>query len=364
MYIGAVDGNGLFHLAEELISNSVHEALSGHATKLTLILHDDGSLSVEDDGRGISLERHEEESVRQDREVTLLEGFLTNLKPGGKFEKKSYKRSVHFGLGLKMANALSQSCEATVWRDGHEVQLRFAQGERVGELQRLGPTNKHGTRITIKPDPEIFTTTDFDFFRLQSRLRELALLHPGLITRIHDERTHEFRFERGISELTEELAAPQMGCSEVFRLTAEDLGAQMDIAFEFTADFRAQTRLYVNDLLLPGGGTPVVGLKTGVTRAFREEAKSRRFDGDLSLSEEFSQRLTAVIALKHPEPQYAAATKHKLMNPELKGFVERVVYDYLRKRFTSDPELAAQQWEIAKLAAKRRQEMREYEYDE
>lgn len=365
MYIGAIDGDGLFHLAEELIFNSVQEALSGHATHLNLTLHCDGSLSVEDDGRGISLERHEEESTRQGREVTVLEGLLTNLRMGRKFEKKSYMASAHHGvgIGLKIANFLSQSCSATVWRDGNEYQLHFVRGERVGELQCLGKTNKRGTRVSVKPDPDIFTRTDFDFVRLQNRLRELAMLHPGLITRIHDERTGEFRFERGIGELVEELAAPQVGCSEVFCLTAEDLEAQVEIAFQFTADFQPQTRLYVNDVLIPGGGTPVAGLKAGVMRIFREQAKTRGFAGDSLLADEFSQRLAAVIALRYPEPLYAAATKHKLINPELEEFVDRAVYDYLRKRFEGDLDLASQQWEMAKIAAKRRQEMKEYEYE-
>jgi DNA gyrase subunit B len=356
MYVGDNGTFGLHHLAYELINNAVDEVLSGHATQLSVTIHRDGSLSVEDDGRGIPVDRDDQESERLGPDISVLEVEMTTLPVPGKFDKKTYKPKRRFGIGLKAVNFLSKSCIATVWRDDSEYQLSFEEGLLAGDLQRIGDTKRHGTRITFRPDPEIFSTVDFDFVRLQSRLRELAFLHPNLIARIHDERTQEFQFSRGISQLVDELAACQLGCSEVFRLEAEGGGAQIEIAFEFTLYYGQQIRLYVNDQLASHGGTPVDGLLAGITHAMRDDAKANRLDVPANLCDEFSQRLGAVIAIRHSQPHYSGGTKDKLINSDLIGIVDSAVYEYLRRRFAADPELAAQQWNIARQAAERRRE--------
>jgi DNA gyrase subunit B len=354
MYIGDNGTFGLHHLAYELINNSMDEARAGHATQFSVTIHHDGSLSVQDDGRGMSVDRDEQKSELLGRDVSVLEVEMTTLPVPGKFDKKTYKPKRKFGIGLKAVNFLSKSCTATVWRGGSEYQLSFEEGLLAGDLQRIGDTKKHGTRITFRPDPEIFSTVDFDFVRLQARLRELAILHPNVIARIHDERTIQFQFARGISQLADELAASQLGCSEVFRLEAEGGGAQIEIAFEFTLYYGQQIRLYVNDQLAHRGGTPVVGLLAGITRAMSDNAKANRLDVPANLSDEFSQRLGAVIAIRHCEPHYAGGTRDELINPDLIGIVDSAVHRYLLQRFTADPDLAAQQWKIARQAAERR----------
>lgn len=353
MYIGNVDIAGLHHLAGELINNSVDEVLAGHATQIIVTIHRDGSLSVEDDGRGIPVDRHEEESAQQDREVSALEVVMTRLSMGVKHSRIAKTSSGQFGVGLKAVNFLSKSCTATIWRAGSEYQLSFEKGLLVGDLQRIGGTKNHGTRITFRPDPEIFSTVDFDFVRLQARLRELAFLHPNLVARIHDERTQEFQFARGISQLVDELAASQLSCSEVFRLEAEGGGAQIEIAFEFTLYYGQQVRLYVNDQLAPHGGTPVIGLIAGVTRAMRDDAKANRLDVPAALCTEFPKRMAAVIAIRHPEPQWAGCCRHELTNPELEDLVETAICSYLQKRL-ADKEVSQQFWKFAAAAAERR----------
>lgn len=361
MYIGDNGIAGLHHLADELINNAVDEVMSGHASQIAVTIHRDGSLCVEDDGRGIPFDRHEQESEWQGREVTVIEVLMTRLVMSARQDEAIKTSSGRHGIGLKAVNFLSRWCEVHVCRGGIEYQLRFENGAAVGEAQQLGPTTRRGTRITIQPDAEIFTTTEFDFVDLQERLRELALLHPTLATCIHDERTKEFRFEQGISQLVDELGAGQLPCSEVFRLGTEGFGAQVEIAFQFTLEFGRNTRLYVNDQRIPNGGTPVAGLIAGIDRGIQAVAKFKQWDNP-TLCDEFSQRITAVIAIRCREPHFTS-TRHKLRNPEITEVVAESVSQFLQKQFSANLDLAAQQWDIAQKAAERREEMAIYEYE-
>lgn len=365
MYVGDCHTFGMHHLAGELINNSIDELLLGQATRLTVTIHQDESLSVEDDGRGISVSSHTEASAKQGRVVSTLEVVMTEVLP-----HRVHKRCIN-GLGLKTVNFLSQSCVATVWRDGYEYQLQFAKGELVGELQRLGQTTKHGTRITFQVDPEIFAgNPKFDYDRLRERLRELAYLHPSFAASIHDERTMEFRFERGISQLVEDLSIGRENKlwyrrsplhADVLRLETEGNGVQVEIALLFTDAMHEVIHTYVNDDLVPDGGTPTIGLRRGVTRAIQNYARKHQLSGEvLPTGDDLRRGLTAVIAAKVAEPQFAGATRHKIANPELVPLMESAVYQQLQQYFAAHPETATRIWEQGVVATQMRIKEEQY----
>ncbi|WP_425616358.1 ATP-binding protein [Anatilimnocola sp. NA78] len=361
MYIGNVDQQGLHHLAGELINNSVDEVLAGHATQISVTIHSDGSLSVEDDGRGISVDRHEEESTRLGREISTLEVAMTILR---RIKSSNQRRTS--GVGLKAVNFLSQSCVTTVWRDGFEYQLRFAKGEVVGDLARLGQTSKHGTRVTFHADPEIFECgAKFEYHRLQTRLCELAYLHPRLIAKIHDERTQELHFEQGIGQLVQDLnwgrQSPTKWCSRypvhtnVLRLEAEGKGTQLELALQFTIAESELIQTYVNDELMPEGGTPAIGLRRGITRAVHNYAKKMNFQSDdFPTGSDLRSGLTAVIMARLDDPRFAGATRHKIENPELNPLTDSAVYTFLQQHFVAHPETFDKIWHQGVVAARRR----------
>lgn len=357
MYIGDNGQNGLHHLAEEVINNCVDEVCCGQASRIEVTIHLDGSISVEDDGRGIPVDRHPEESDRLEREVSALEVVMTQL--GRKIGAWPFKASsgIH-GVGLKAVNFLSSWCEVTVWRDGSEFRLRFEKGEVVGPVQRMGPASKHGTRITFKADLEIFERNpQFDYERLHRRMRELAYLYPGLIARIHDERTTELRYDRGISELVESLTwytrSPLH--NDAIRVQAQYTDSQLDIAILFTGAGSELIQTYVNSNLLPEGGTPVTGLKKGISRALHHFARKNELTGDVHpTGDDLRQGLTAVIAARVAEPQFAGPLRLKIANPQLDALTDSAVYEYLKKYLADHPDTAERIWKQGLLAARRR----------
>jgi DNA gyrase subunit B len=353
MYVGDCSFSGLHHMASELINNSLNEVIAGRATTCSVTIHLDESLTVEDDGHGISVANDAEESARQGRNVSVLETAMTRICPR---EKSRYENS--WSVGLKTVNFLSGTCKVTVWRDGFEHELCFVQGERVGDLRRVGPTSKHGTRITFHADPAIFNDqAKFAYDRLAVRLQELAYLHPAFTARLHDERTREFHFDQGICQLVEKMTFERVETwyrrswspihSDVWRLEAEAQGFQLEVALKFSQDETERIRIYVNDELMPEGGTPLTGLRKGVCRAIQDYGKRAGGSCDIGYLDEDRWGLSAVIAVRLRNPQFAGGRRSRIENPEVETVTEAAVYDYLSQQFESHPEVASQIWQHA-----------------
>ncbi len=365
MYIGDSAAGGLHHLVYELVNNSIDEVMAGHATLVVVVINGDGSVSVEDDGRGIPVEKHEQTSEMKGRDVSTIEAVMTNLNMGAKFDKNSYKTSggLH-GIGLKAVNFLSRWCEATICRGGAMYQQEFELGVPMGELKRIGSTTKRGTKITFKPDAEIFvTSTKFQFDVLQRRLRELAFLNKGVRIRITDERTNvteEFCFQRGIIEFVEHLNRTSEAIhNEIIHLATEVDGVQMEVAFQYSNEYTENIHSYVNSIHTPDGGTHVVGLRTALTRTLNSYGKKENMFGDIiPTGEDFREGLTAVIAVRVAEPQFQAQTKNKLNNPEVEGIVNATVGEFLTKYFELNPKTAKAVLKKGILAAEAREAAR------
>ncbi|WP_425616359.1 DNA gyrase subunit B [Anatilimnocola sp. NA78] len=364
MYVGNIDEQGLHHLVYELVDNSIDEVMAGHAKNVLVTIRNDGSCSVEDDGRGIPVDRHEEESVKQGREVTALEVVMTNLKAGGKFDKKSYKTSggLH-GIGIKAVNFLSQWCEVQVFRNGHMYQQEFERGVPQGEARRMGATSKRGTKVSFKPDGTIFTTTKFQFDKLQKRLRDLAFLNNGVRIKFHDERngqTEEFHYERGIVEYVEYLnRATEAIHNEPVYVSGESDGVQFEIALQYVNEYTENLHAYVNNIHTPDGGTHVVGFRTALTRTLNSYGKKEDMFKDITVSgEDFREGLTVVIAVRVPHPQFQSQTKNRLLNAEVEGIINASFGEYFSKFLEENPKVAKTILKKATLAAEAREAAR------
>ncbi len=365
MYIGDSAAGGLHHLVYELVNNSIDEVMANHATHVIVTVNGDGSVSVEDDGRGIPIEKHEQTSEIKGRDVSTIEAVMTNLNMGAKFDKQSYKTSggLH-GIGLKAVNFLSRWCEATICRGGAMYQQEFEAGVPMGDLKRIGTTAKRGTKITFKPDGEIFTlSTKFQYDVLQRRLRELAFLNRGVKIKIVDERTNtteDFCYQRGIIEFVEYLNRTSEAIhNDIIYLTTEVDGVQMEVAFQYSTEYTENIHSYVNSIHTPDGGTHVVGLRTALTRTLNSYGKKENMFGDiLPTGEDFREGLTAVIAVRVAEPQFQAQTKNKLNNPEIEGIVNATVGEFLTKFFELNPKTAKAVLKKGILAAEAREAAR------
>jgi DNA gyrase subunit B len=365
MYVGDIGNQGLHHLVYELVDNAIDEVMAGHAKNVIVTINNDGSVSVEDDGRGIPVERHEEESQRQAREVSALEVVMTNLKAGGKFDKKSYKTSggLH-GIGVKAVNFLSQWCEVQVYRGGHIYMQEYERGVPQGTaVKRVGTTTKRGTKVTFKPDPMIFSTTKFQYDILHKRLRELAFLNNGVRIRFTDERTgdkDEFHYERGIVEFIEHLnRASDVIHPEVIYLQGESEGVQFEVAFQYANEYTENLHAYVNNIHTPDGGTHVVGFRTALTRTLNNYGRKEDLFKDITPSgEDFREGLTVIIAVRVPQPQFQSQTKNRLLNAEVEGIINTSVGEYLGKYLEENPKVAKTILRKGLLAAEAREAAR------
>jgi DNA gyrase subunit B len=346
MYIGDSSVAGLHHLVYELVNNSIDEVMAGFAKHVWVTINNDGSCSVEDDGRGIPVDRHDATSELRGRDVSTLEAVMTNLNMGGKFDKRSYKTSggLH-GIGLKAVNFLSTWCEAQVCRSGAMYQQEFAGGDQQGPVKELGSTTKRGTKITFKPDPTIFITTKFQFDVLQKRLRELAFLNSGVRIHFHDERSgekEEFYYERGLVEFIEYLnRASETVHNDVINLHVEVDDVMVDIALQYSGEFTDNLHSYVNNIHVPNGGTHVSGFRTALTRTLNNYGKKEDLFKDLVPSgEDFREGLTAIVAVRVAEPQFSGQTKDRLNNPEVEGVVSTAFGEFLGKYLEENPKTA------------------------
>jgi DNA gyrase subunit B len=341
MYIGSTGPLGLHHLVYEVVDNSIDEALAGFCHNIAVTLHVDGSVTVTDDGRGIPVDMHD--SGRSAAEVVL-----TVLHAGGKFENTAYKVSggLH-GVGVSVVNALSEWLELEIWRAGHVHQQRFARGVPVAPLEATGTTEKRGTKITFKPDTQIFETTEYSFEILSQRLRELAFLNAGVRITIEDEgqaKSHEFVYEGGIREFVEYLNKNRTPVNEkpVF-MTGERDGIIVDIALQWNDGYTETIYTFANNINTTEGGTHLSGFKAALTRTINVYASKSSLADKLSESisgEDIREGMTAVVSVKIPHPQFEGQTKTKLGNTEVKGIVEAIVNERLGAFLEETPAIA------------------------
>ena len=347
MYVGSTDTRGLHHLVYEVVDNSIDEALAGYCDTIEVVLNDDGSVTVRDDGRGIPVDTHEE----YDRPA--VEVIMTVLHAGGKFDSKSYQVSggLH-GVGVSVVNALSKWLEIEVKRDGAVWRHRFDHGEPDGTLERvreMKPDESTGTEIRFWPDGGIFETTEFDYSTLRSRLRELAFLNPGVGITIRDERTEEgeettFEYQGGIREFVAYLNETRDILHEdIVYFEDEEDDIHVEVAMQATAGVQGSIHAFANNINTREGGTHLTGFKTALTRVINDYATDNSMlsdlDGNLK-GEDIREGLTAVISIKHPDPQFEGQTKTKLGNGEVRGIVEGTVHEELSTYLEENPDTA------------------------
>jgi len=351
MYIGTTGPRGLHHLVYEVVDNSVDEALAGHCDSIQVVLHEDGSASVTDNGRGIPTDVHPRTGK------SALETVLTVLHAGGKFGAGGYKVSggLH-GVGVSVVNALSEWVEVTVHRQGQEHRQRFEQGNPIGSLrsEAAADPGRTGTAVRFKPDIEIFTGgIEFDYHTLSARLRELAYLNGGVRILFRDERpaargadgaAHEeaYHYEGGIREYVAYMNAEKDPLhAEIIYVNSEKDGVQVEAALQWCVDAYSDSILgFANNIRTIDGGTHIEGLKTVLTRTLNTFAKKRgkRKEADANLAgENIREGLTAVLSVKVPDPEFEGQTKTKLGNTEVRGIVDSLVGEALSEYLEFNP---------------------------
>jgi DNA gyrase subunit B len=346
MYIGDTTVRGLHHLVYEVVDNSIDEAMAGYARNIWVTINNDGSVTVEDDGRGIPVETHDQLSEEMGREMSTLEGVMCVLKFGGKFQKGAYQTSggLH-GVGVTVVNFLSEWCEVEVCREGHVYQQEYERGVPQGPVRRVGATNKVGTKTTFKSDPQIFPITKFSYDTLYKRLQELAFLNRGVRIIYKDERIDEgdeFYYERGIIEFVEHLnRASEPEHPDVIYLAGEYEGVGYEIALQYAREYTENLHSYVNNIHTTEGGTHVSGFRSALTRTLNNYGKKTGVFKDVfPTGDDFREGLTVVISMRVPEPQFEGQTKTKLGNSEVEGIVNSAVGEFLSKYLEENPRSA------------------------
>ena len=361
MYIGDNTSRGLHHLVYEVVDNSIDECMAGYAKQVSVTVNVDGSVTVEDDGRGIPVDIHPQLSEEMDREVSTLEGVMTVLKFGGKFEKGAYQTSggLH-GVGVTVVNFLSEWCEVEVCREGHVWQQEYQRGEPTGPVRKMGTTTRTGTKTTFKPDPQIFPQTKFSWDTLARRLRELAFLNSGVRILFLDAASgnnENFFYERGVEEFVEHLnKASDPVHTDVITIKGEAEGVSWDIALQYTKEYTESLHSYVNNISTTEGGTHVSGFRAALTRAVNAYGKKNGMFKDLvPTGEDLREGLTAVISVRVPHPQFEGQTKTKLGNGEVEGIINSAVGDHLAKYLEENPKSAKEIVKKGELAAEARE---------
>lgn len=351
MYIGDTNERGLHHCVFEIVDNSIDEALAGYCSEITVSIHNDGSCSIEDDGRGVPVDIHPK------YKIPSVELVMTNLHAGGKFGKGAYQVSggLH-GVGAKCVNAVSEWFEVEVRRDKKVHKMEFSRGKTTAKLKVIGDTKRTGTRIAFSPDPEIFLTTrDFKFELLAKRLRELAFLNPGINITFVDERvnkTESFIFKDGIAEYVTYLNENKNVLhDQPIKFHGEaptpnpDLDANIvvDIALQYNDSYNDQIYAYANSIHNIEGGTHLSGFRTALTRAINTYGKANNLikDKEPNLSgDDAREGLTAIVSVKVPEPRFEGQTKTKLSNGEVDGIVQKITGEEIKYYFETNPQVA------------------------
>ena len=369
MYIGDTNERGLHHCVFEIVDNCIDEALAGYAHAVHVTVHLDGSCSIEDDGRGIPVDIHPQYNI------PALELVLTNLHAGGKFGKGAYQVSggLH-GVGAKCVNAVSEWFEAEVRRNGKVHQMRFAQGKTTQKMAIIGDTKKTGTKITFKPDPEIFRTTrEFQYEILAKRLRELAFLNPGVHIELADERSQKgdrFFFKDGITEFVRFLNLNKNVLHDK-PITFSDSAPNetnpalpnivVDVSMQYNDSYNDQVFAYANSISNIEGGTHLSGFRTALTRVINNFAKANNLlkEKDPPITgDDVREGLVAVISVKVPEPRFEGQTKTKLSNGEVDGIVQKIVGERLKFHLETTPGLAKRIIDKTLMAARAREAAR------
>jgi DNA gyrase subunit B len=347
MYIGDISVKGLHHLVYEVVDNSIDEALAGYCSSIDVIINEDNSITVRDDGRGIPVDIMEKE------QRSALEVVLTVLHAGGKFNKDSYKVSggLH-GVGVSCVNALSSHFTARVFRDGKEYQQEFERGKPLYSVKETGISQHTGTEITFKPDDEIFITTEYNVEILSSRLRELAFLNKGIRLKITDRREIEengngghffeetFYSEKGLSEFVTLLDENREKLTGIIHFENVKAEVPVEVAMQYNTSFSENVFSYVNNINTIEGGTHLAGFRRGLTRTLKTYAEKSGMLSKLKFDisgDDFREGLTAVISIKVAEPQFEGQTKTKLGNSDVMGFVDQAVSTALSNYLEENP---------------------------
>ncbi|MHC4112056.1 MAG: DNA topoisomerase (ATP-hydrolyzing) subunit B [Planctomycetota bacterium] len=332
MYIGDRGAGGLHHLVYEVLDNSIDEALAGFCEKVTVRIHADGSCTVEDNGRGIPVEKHKE------AKKSALEVVLTTLHAGGKFDSNSYKVAggLH-GVGVSVVNALSEWLEADVYREGKHYHFDCVRGVAKGRVKEIGKADKRGTKIVFKPDEQIFGETEFEYDTLLKRIREMAYLNAGIQITFRDDRTKKkeiFRFEDGIKAFVKHLnEGKETLHKDVIYLAREDTEAMLscEVAMQYNDGYTENVLVFANNIRNIDGGTHLSGFKTALTRTMNSYARNNNLlkNGQSPAGDDLREGLTAIVAVKLADPHFEAQTKVRLTNPEVGSFVETTVNEQL-----------------------------------
>ncbi len=354
MYIGDTGQNGLHHLVYEVVDNSIDEAMAGYCSQIDVIIHADNSIAIEDDGRGIPVGIHEQESKKRGYEISALEVVLTVLHAGGKFSKDTYKVSggLH-GVGVSCVNALSKLFRVEVYKEGKIYQMEFERGKPKGPIETIGHTDKRGTKVTFWPDPEIFDKTEFDADILSRRLRELAFLNRGIDIRFKDERDEErpltqFCFEGGIVSFVSYLNENKVSAFPTpvyFRGSREgdDGTIEFEVAMQWNDGYLETIYSYANNIPTRQGGTHLTGFSTALTRVLNTYIKNNHLlkSDKISITgEDMREGLTAVISVKVPNPQFEGQTKQRLGNSDVGSIVQQIVGEELSIYLDENPQIA------------------------
>jgi DNA gyrase subunit B len=355
MYIGDTSTKGLHQLVYELVHNSVDEALAGFCKNIVVKINVDGSLSVSDDGRGIPV------GIHPKAQRSTLEVVLTMSGAGAKFDKRSYKTSAGLhGIGAKAVTALSEWTEAEVRRDGKVYVQEYERGKALGDVKEIGVSKHAGTKITFRPDPEIFHDAAFDYDTLESRLRELAFLNKGLNIQLLDERTgkeEKFFYAGGVGEFVEYLNRSEETLHKPIHIEKVVDDVRVELALQYTTGEEERVRCYTNNAYNAGGGTHLSGFRAALTRTLNSYGdKQGLFKNDLKpIGEDFREGLTGIISVQVPEPQFESQTKIRLNNPEVEGIVTTVVNEQLGKFLEENPKEAQKIMKKVILAAEARE---------
>ena len=347
MYIGSTDSKGLHHLVWEVIDNSIDEHLAGHCTGIEMTIHEDNSISVTDDGRGIPTGMHEK------LQKSALEVVMTVLHAGGKFDKDTYKVSggLH-GVGVSCVNALSTKLVATVHRDGKIWQQEYSEGIPQTEVTQIGETDITGTIITFHPDPSIFDTLVYNYGTLANRLKEMSYLNSGLKLKLTDERekidgeskSEDFYSEGGLKEFVKYLDQSRTPIiSEPIHVIGKEENVEVEVAMQYNTGYQENIFSFVNNISTREGGTHVAGFRRAVNRLFKQYGDDNNMFSKLKFSisgEDFREGLTAIVSVKVPEPQFKGQTKGELGNSEVTGIVSRAVGDILKHYLEENPKQA------------------------
>jgi DNA gyrase subunit B len=342
MYIGSTGAPGLHHLVYEIVDNSIDEALAGFCDQVNVTIHIDNSVTVVDNGRGIPVD-----PMPDGR--SAAEVVLTVLHAGGKFENAAYKVSggLH-GVGVSVVNALSERLDLEIWRNGHVYQQSYERGTPIGPLEVTGTTQKRGTKVTFKPDTQVFESTDYSFDTLAQRLRELAFLNGGIVITIDDERdgkSHKFEYDGGIVSFVEHLNKNKTNVNDkpIFMRGTKD-GIDAEIALQWNDGYTELVFTFANNINTHEGGTHLSGFRSALTRTINAYSTKSNLAKDLkdaSISgDDIREGLTGVISVKIPQPQFEGQTKTKLGNTEVKGIVEAIVNDKLGQFLEENPAVA------------------------